>query len=194
MIAAPRRIAPALVAVCLAAALGGCGSSDEPVTKAANEGVYVDINDVAYQVQISRVLNPKAAEDASYLVGLPPATPPLAPDEQWFAVFLRAQNYGSSPTTLANRFRIVDTDVPRGAVYLPTPIDPKVNIFAWNPTDPLDADFVYPNPSSIAGTGPVREGAELLFRVKDSVYQNRPLVLQIVGDNGRAAAAVSLDL
>lgn len=184
-----------LVAGCLAVAAttSACGD-EEPVTFAPSEGTYVDVGTAAYQVQISRTLNPKAPEDRSYLVGLPAGTDPdkLKPDEQWFAVFLRAQNYGEQAQKLATEFKVVDTT---GESWEPVKLD-AVNQFTWNPTEDLVPDYTYPDPSSIAGTGPVRQGALLLFKLNNSIYQNRPLVLEIHDPNDpkKVAARVSLDL
>ena len=188
------RLRTVLVAACLAVAAttSACGS-EEKVTFAPNEGTYVDIGSTAYQVQISRALNPKSPEDPSYLVGLPAAQKrPLAPGEEWFAVFLRAQNYGDKPQTLANKFRIFDTE---GKSWTPVTLSSD-NQFAWNPTEALVPDYIYPAPSAIAGSGPVRQGSLLLFRINDSVYQNRPLILEIFdpADPTKVAARVSLDL
>ena len=44
-----------------------------------------------YQVQISRLLNPTDREDRDYLVDLP-AGERLAPEDEWFAVFMRVEN------------------------------------------------------------------------------------------------------
>ena len=184
----------ALVAACLAVAAttSACGS-EEKVTFAASEGTYVDVGTTAYQVQISRTLNDKSPEDPSYLVGLPAAQKrPLGPDEQWFAVFLRAQNYGEKPDMLATKFRIFDTE---GKSWRPINLSSD-NQFVWNPTTDLAPDYIYPDPSAIAGSGPVRQGALLLFRISNSVYQNRPLILEIFEptDSTKVAARVSLDL
>lgn len=193
MISAPRKSLLLAGALCAALSLSACGGEGE-TSIGINEGAYVDVGDVAYQVQISRILNPKSQEDPSYLVGVPAGELRLRRDEQWFAVFLRAQNFGDHPLDVANKFRIVDTDVPKGQEYEPIELDPKVNVFAWNPTQKLDPWFIYPDASSVAGTGPVRQGGELLFKIKNSIYQNRPLVLEILGDNGKPVAEVDLDL
>lgn len=191
-----------LIAVAVAAsalALPACGenASKEKAAKEAekvhaglSEGSYVNLGTVAYQVQISRTLNPKLPEDASYLQGAMGATPP-GPDEQWFAVFLRAQNYGDEPQSLAKTFRAVDAS---GRRYNPIALD-TANDFAWAPTAPLGANRIYPDVNSVAGAGPVRQGALLLFKLNDSIYQNRPLVLEIDDPlAGKLAATVPLDL
>jgi len=197
VINAPRRILPVVAALCLAAGTSACGST-ENAQVGTGEGAYVDINDVAYQVQISRTLNPKLAEDASYLVGLPAGTVQPGPGEEWFAVFLRAQNFGGSATKLATKFRLIDTTDKK---YTPIALDTATNIFTWNPAGQLQPDgllkpdWIYPPASSIAGSGPVRQGALLLFKLSDDVYQNRPLVLEIYDSASvKPAAVISLDL
>ena len=190
----PTALKTLVVTACLgvAFATSACGT-EEPVTFAPSEGTYVDIGSTAYQVQISRVLNPEAPEDKSYLVGRPAdQMKPLGPTEQWFAVFVRAQNYGTTPQTLATNFRIFDTE---GKSWRPIKLDAN-NQFAWAPTGQLVPDYIYPDPSAIAGTGPVRQGSLLLFRIEDSVYQNRPLILEIYdpANPRKVAARVSLDL
>lgn len=193
MISAPKKTLFAAAALCAALSLSACGAESDP-SVGINEGAYVDVGDVAYQVQISRTLNPKSQEDPSYLVGVPASENKLGSNEQWFAVFLRAQNFGDHPLPVATKFRIVDTDIPKGQEYEPIKLDPKVNIFAWNPTKKLDPWFIYPDASSVAGTGPVRQGGELLFKISNTVYQNRPLILEILGNDGKPVAEVDLDL
>ena len=190
----PSALKSLVATACLgvAFATSACGT-EEPVTFAPGEGTYVDVGSTAYQVQISRVLNPEGPEDRSYLIGRPAdQMAPLAKDEQWFAVFLRAQNYGSAPETLATNFRIFDTE---GKSWRPIKLDAN-NPFAWAPTEQLVPDYTYPDPSSISGAGPVRQGSLLLFRIKDSVYQNRPLILEIYdpANPRKVAASISLDL
>ena len=170
-----------------------CGGEDK-VTEVKTEGGYVDVGTVGYQVQISRTLNAKLPEDKSYLIGIPAAdNKPLAPDEQWFAVFVRGQNFGDKPQALATRFRVIDTE---GQTWNPIKLDTATNAFAWNPTNQLDPTFIYPDPSSVAGTGPVRQGGLLLFKLNNSIYQNRPLALEIYDPAGgnKPAALIDLDL
>jgi hypothetical protein len=184
-----------LVAACVgvAATASACGGH-EKVTEAKTEGGYVDVGTVAYQVQISRTLNPKLPEDKSYLVGIPAADKkPLRPDEQWFAVFVRGQNFGDKPQPLVTKFRVIDTE---GKTWDPIKLDTETNTLAWNPTAQLDPTFIYPDPSSIAGTGPVRQGSLLLFRLDNSIYENRPLVLELFDPAGgkEPVAEIPLDL
>ena len=55
----------------LATAFAGCGI-DDYIHEAETEGVYVDVGNLVYQVQLSRFLNPDDVEDREYLMGLPP--------------------------------------------------------------------------------------------------------------------------
>lgn len=186
---------PLVASLAVALAVGACGSEgEEKVTVAPSEGVYVDIGEVAYQVQISRILNPRGEEDRSYLVGLPAGETKegLGPDEQWFAVFLRAQSYGDKPEKLATSFRVIDTE---GSAWKPIELS-DVNQYRWAPEGDLPAGYTYPGPNSMSGAGPVRDGSLLLFKVRDSIYQNRPLVLEIHDPENpkKVAATVNLDL
>src|SRR4051794_18402570 len=84
---------PILVAAVLAAALlAGCGNKEDVTTKADNEGIFIDVGPLSYQVQISRQLNPRDPEDRTYLQGIPADQVALKPDETWFAVFMRVEN------------------------------------------------------------------------------------------------------
>ena len=61
----------ALFAGALAAA--GCGANSETGIQqaATDEGQYLEVGGLKYQVQISRQLNPSDNEDRGYLVGVP---------------------------------------------------------------------------------------------------------------------------
>ena len=79
-----------------------------PRSSAETEGIYVSVDDLTYQVQISRILNPASAEDEAYLKGLPEDEEPAA-DEVWFGVFMRVENETDEELTAAEGFKIVDT-------------------------------------------------------------------------------------
>ena len=91
-------------------ALVGCGNKVETRTVGETEGLYIDVGDLKYQVQISRIINPYDVEDRNYLRGLPAGTLPPKADEAWFGVWLRVQNNSSARTfDTAADFEIVDT-------------------------------------------------------------------------------------
>ncbi len=173
----------------LALGLAACGNKQAHPHFADNEGFYVDAGGITYQVQLSRELNQYNVEDMAYLKGLAPGTPPLRPDEEWFAVFLAARNQTKSPLTTAHNFDMVDT---QGNRYNAIPLDPALNEYVWEPTL-LKPNGTQPVPDSVAYFGPT-QGGLLLFRINVSAYSNRPLILEIRGPVGQVWARVSIDL
>src|SRR5207237_10498599 len=77
---------------------------------------YLDVGALKYEVQLSRELNPADSEDASYLLGLTPAQLALAPDEEWFAVFMQVYNDADTPAPAASEITLTDT---QNTVYSP---------------------------------------------------------------------------
>jgi hypothetical protein len=187
------RIAPRLIGlVCaLGLALGLSACADRgPVKNAADEGLYLEAGPLTYQIQLSRELNPADVEDRSYLAGLPPGTKPPGSDEEWFGVWLQVKNEGSRPERTADSFRIVDT---LGTTYEPVPLT-TVNPMAYQPETLAPAAFE-PPANSPAYNGPT-QGSLLLFKIKTSAYQNRPLELQILSPQAPQTVqdTVKLDL
>jgi hypothetical protein len=184
---------PLLLALTLIGALtlSACGGATEPTRHGADEGSYIQAGPLVYQVEISRALNPSNVEDAQYLAGLPAGTPRLAGDEEWFGVWLRVQNATNAPHVSASQFKIVDTI---GTTYYPAAL-PASNVFAYQPVDvqSQNGQPVAPDPESAAGSGPIN-GSMLLFKLRTSVYANRPLNLVITPPGGGAPSTVVLDL
>jgi hypothetical protein len=179
------------IAALSAAALfaSGCGGEHEPITVAHTEGIYLDLDELKYQVQMSRYINPSDAEDRDYLSGLPEGTEQPAADETWFGVFMRVQNETDEPIMAASSYEIEDT---QENVYRPVELDPEVNVFAYEATEVLPRG-VLPQPDSAAGHGFIK-GSLLLFKVKVDSLQNRPLELRISGGGGDAEGVVDLDV
>lgn len=164
-----------LVGVSGCGVTGGFGAEGSQPTAADTEGTYLVFpHDLTYQIQISRYLNPTDPEDRSYLQGLPAGTPPLAADEQWFAVFIRVSNETKQPHLGASDFRMVDA---RGTTYQPTPLDGGINPFAYQAST-LAPREVVPPPGSAAGDNTI-QGSELLFRIQRDFFFNRPVVFRI---------------
>jgi len=166
-----------LMVLALAAALvaGGCGNKEKTTTEASTEGVYLDVGDLKYQVQISRILNPSDVEDRNYLTQLPQGTLPPKADEAWFGVWMRVQNTNdtkSLPT--ASNFEIRDT---QDNVF--RPYDQAGNVFAYLPVDKLGPQEVLPNPDAPAGFGPI-QGSLILFKLTNTSLANRPLEFRII--------------
>jgi hypothetical protein len=178
-----------LAAVLCALFATGCGNKHEGgVTQADTEGIYLDVDELKYQIQISRYLNPSDVEDRSYLRGLPEGTAEPAGDETWFGVFIRVSNETDEEITPANDFEIVDT---QENVYRPIPLDPEVNDFAYTP-DPIGPKSLIPRPDSTASEG-VIQGSLLLFKLKTSSLQNRPLEFKFRRGSG-VQGTVDLDI
>jgi hypothetical protein len=178
-----------VAALGLALAATGCGNKEDVVTQADTEGIYVDVGELAYQVQISRALNPSDPEDRTYLAGLPPDRRELAPDETWFGVFVRVENTGEEARPAAVDFQIEDT---AEQIYRPVPLA-DTNPFRYEART-IAPDEAIPEQDTAAATGPI-EGSLLLFKVKTFSLQNRPLELHIQGPSvPQETATVDLDV
>ena len=158
-----------------ALALAGCGNKIDVRTVGETEGLYVDVGELNYQVQISRIINPYDIEDRNYLRGLPAGTLPPKADEAWFGVWLRVQNTTSDQTfDTAAEFEIVDT---QENTFEPLDFGFEDNVFAYS-ARPLGPNAVLPNLQEPAGQGPV-QGSLLLFKLTNDALQNRPLEFKI---------------
>ena len=176
-----------LVAVA-ALALGACGNKEDVTLHGSTEGIYIDVGDLKYQVQISRLLNPTDREDSGYLVDLP-ADQQLGPKENWFAVFMRVENTSDKPEQATNGYSIRDT---QGNIYRPIAMGPK-NVFVYRPAV-LQPKDVLPYADSPAGANTI-QGAMLLFKIPVANFQNRPLELRIPPPNGSGpTGSVDLDV
>jgi hypothetical protein len=154
-------------------AVAGCGNKLETRTLGETEGVYIDVGELRYQVQLSRIINPFDEEDRSYLQGLPAGTPPPKSDEAWFGVWMRVENTTSKKTlTAADEFEIVDTQE-----HSFTPVTLQNNPFAYE-AQPLTPNTVVPSPNSVAGEG-VIQGSLILFKLTTESLANRPLEFKI---------------
>src|SRR5690349_19637299 len=99
-----------LLVLAAALAIGGCANKLETRTEGATEGLYIDVGQLKYQIQISRILNPSDVEDRNYLTNLPQGTLPPKGDEAWFGVWLRVENTNPDKTLpTASTFEIRDT-------------------------------------------------------------------------------------
>ena len=171
-------------------ALAGCGGGTGVVTTAETEGLYLDINGLKYQIEMSRYMNEADDEDAEYLVGLPESTEPPAEDETWFGVWVRVENTSEDETRpAADVWEIHDT---QENIYRPIPIDTDVNPFAFEPVD-VPPKTVIPLADTAAGQGPV-QGSLLLFKLKVDSLQNRPLELKFSNGGGSDEGTYDLDV
>jgi hypothetical protein len=183
-----------LTVLCAVAPLvaAGCGATAEtgPEKAVTDEGQYLEVGGLKYQVQISRELNPTDNEDRGYLVGLPSgiSTEP-SPGEIWFAVFMRVQNDGDRAESATSDYTITDT---QNNTFRPVPLSGQ-NVFAYRPRTLQPGDLI-PIPDSAAASDPI-QGSLILFKLKTDDLQNRPLTLHISqGGASGQSAAVELDL
>jgi hypothetical protein len=183
------RIVLGILATSAALAVGGCGHVKETI--AETEGVYLDLGPMKYQVQISRWLNPSDPQDFEFFRGLPPGVGTALPaDQLWFGVFMRVENPTDSPQPMADRFEIVDTQDQR---YEPVLLDQKTNPLVYRPGFNLPPNAIFPIRDTL-GDQSFAQGGLLLFKVKTSSNQNRPLVLHISNTQGTYEGEVDLDV
>jgi hypothetical protein len=170
------RPARVLLLLALAAAavlaLAGCANKIETRTIGKTEGLYIDVGELKYQVQLSRIINPNDEEDRAYLAGLPAGTVQPKSDEAWFGVWMRVQNVTSKKTlTAADEFEISDT---QEHTFKPTAVS---NPFAYQAQD-LGPKTIVPSANSPAGEG-VIQGSVILFKLTTEALANRPLEFKI---------------
>jgi hypothetical protein len=177
-----------LVSVPVALLLAACGQENVPASD-VNNGVYITAGPITYQLQVSRELNQYATEDSQYLIGLPPGTAQLAPDQVWYGVFLWAKNQSDTRQPMTGNFDIVDT---QGNIYRPIALNTAINGYAYKPTF-LTPGATAPGPDTTASFGPTG-GELLLFKLNTTVYSNRPLILEIRSSAGTRWGRIFLDL
>lgn len=169
--------------------LTACGKSDHPATS-ENNGVYITAGPITYQLQISRELNQFATEDRQYVAGVPRGiSRTLTPTQLWYGVFLWAKNQTDKTHVTSDKFDILDT---QGNKYYPIPLDRALNPYAWT-TETLNPGATQPALDTTASFGPT-QGGLLLFKLPTTVYDNRPLTLQILSPTGQVWGSVALDL
>jgi hypothetical protein len=179
-----------VLAVALAALAGtGCGS-DTTALVADTEGLYLDVNGLKYQIEMSRYMNANDVEDSEYLKGLPANTEQPSADETWFGVWVRVQNVSDDTRRAATTWEIHDT---QENVYRPIPIDTDVNVFAFEPGKAVPGNTILPLSSSAAGQGPI-QGSLLLFKLKTDSLQNRPLELRFSNGGDSETGTYDLDV
>lgn len=182
------RFALLCLASVAALAASGCGNKEEFVTVGHTEGIYVTVDDLKYQIQISRILDPASREDQAYLRGLPD-TETLADDEVWYGIFMRVENDTEEPHPMATEYVIHDTE---GNTFEPVEIDPELNVFVYEPEE-LQPEKVSPLLNAPAADNTIRGGL-ILFKIPASALGNRPLELEIESPSGGENAIIDIDV
>ena len=185
-----RRLAAIAAVLAALPVVSACGEEEE-VTRAESEGLYVTVDHLRYQVQISRLLQAQNVEDAAYIEGVPPEERELAANEEWFAIFLRVENESEDETYRAARDIFIEDTT--GREFEPVPLDPDRTPLSYEPVD-LGPQDLLPARGSIPGTS-TTQGAVLLFKIPRENFENRPLELWIRSPGGEPAeATVELDV
>jgi hypothetical protein len=182
-----RRTLAVALSLALVASLSACGNKQSKTLNAETEGIYIDLGELKYQVEISRTLNPADVEDREFLRGV---SDQLGPEDVWFAVFVRVQNESDKTQKPATQYDITDTQENE---YNPVSIDAKSNVFAYDPA-PIPGKGLLPNVDAIAAQNSIN-GELLLFKMPRTTLDNRPLELKIHNpDDLQSIGTVNLDV
>ena len=169
-----RRLALMACLLALAAGAAACGEEEPGFDEPAREGLALSLDGVDYNVFITRQLNPEVTPDEAYYTG-----PEPPPDELLYGVFIQVCNNSDEPLETADSFVITDN---QGNEFEPEEVDPENNNFLYEPVV-LDPDQCIPEAGSVAQLGP-SAGTMLLFRLPLQNTENRPLELEIEGEEG----------
>lgn len=176
---APRTFFALALALFLALALGlsacATGGDDRAFIPGdpAREGIAAALDEVNYEVFITRELNVRDPEDRQYYPG-----PPAPPGSGYYGVFLRACALEEVNGTVETSDRIKIVDI-RGKEYRALPLSSD-NVFAYR-RETLGAGECQPNSASATSFGPTG-GAMVLFQIPFLDIENRPFELEIEGE------------
>ena len=140
------------------------------------------LGDVNYNAIFSRFLNRNDTEDSAYLVGQPP--PP--PGSAYFGVFFEVQNESDEPAAAAGVVHDRRRRSPGASSRSPARASTRFPLGGE-----IEAEEQLPVLDSTPQQGPI-EGSLVLFLLPDSASENRPLILEIPGED--ESAEVTLDL
>ena len=178
------RLATLLAIGVVAFSASGC-EKDVKRIESKNEGTRIYLGNAFYQIQISRMLNPKDVEDSYYLKGQPAP----AKGDTYFGVFMYVTNEDSEQRVLpigTDKMKIVTAS---GDEFEPIPV--KAPGWGYEPS-PIGKGAVLPVPNTPAFVGPNRGGL-ILFRVSQAALDSRPLELEIQAGKGKTGK-ITLDV
>jgi hypothetical protein len=188
----PRRPLAVLAVLLASGGLAACGKhldEDAKVIQIENEGLYLPLGELKYQVQGSRQLNPNDIQDRALLAGVPAAQQALKDDEVWFGVFLQVENESDEPLRPAGDIEIVDT---QEDIFKPLELE-QTNQFAYRAEDPIPGGDISPVPDT-PGFNTANQGSMLLFKLTLDALDNRPLELKIESSTTDQTGIVDLDV
>lgn len=165
-----KKLATLLAIGAVALTASGC-DKEVKTLESHNEGFRIFLDGAFYQIQMSRLLNPKDVEDSYYLEGQPAP----AKGDSYFGVFLYVTNEDSDRRVLpisAEHMKIVTAS---GDEF--EPLEVKAPGWGYEPS-PIGMGAMLPVPNTPAFVGPIRGGL-VLFRVPNTDLDNRPLEFEI---------------
>lgn len=131
------------------------------------EGEWLEVGGLEYNVVLTRFLNPALPDDSVQL-----ADQPDSPDDaDYLGVFMQVENESDEQRSPVRRMFIEDA---RGNVFEPVSSDSP---FALS-FDPIPPGGRLPPASSVAGEGPM-QGGLILFLIPHTAIENQPLELKI---------------
>jgi hypothetical protein len=166
-----RRLALIACVLGLAAGLTACGDEEIGFEEPAREGLAIELEGLEYNVFITRQLNPEVTPDDAYV------TEEAPPGEVLYGVFIQVCNHSDETHTSLDRFTVRDN---QENTFEPEEL-PEDNQFAYSPRE-LPPDECIPEAGSVAQLGPTA-GSMLLFKLPLENTENRPLELEIEGEN-----------
>ena len=187
-----RRPLAVLVALLVSGGLAACGKhldEEARVILIENEGFYLPLGELKYQVQGSRQLNPGDIQDKALLAGVPAEEQTLEKNEVWFGVFLQVENEASHPLNPASEIEIIDT---QEDIFKPLGLE-ETNAFAYRSTDPIPGGELAPQPDT-PGFNTANQGSLLLFKLTLDALDNRPLELKIESSTTEQTGIIDLDV
>jgi hypothetical protein len=187
-----RRPLAVLAALLVSGGLTACGkhlNEDARVIQIANEGLYLPLGELKYQVQGSRQLNPNDVQDRTLLVGVPADQQQLKPNEVWFGVFLQVANQGKQPLKPSGDIQIIDT---QEDVFKPLALE-ATNPFAYRSTESIAGGELAPQKDTPA-FNTANQGSMLLFKLTLDALDNRPLELKIESSTTAQTGIIDLDV
>ena len=171
-----------LVALLAAMPLAGCGEEEGEEALQAVEGEPLHLDELIYNVAITRFLNPNETSDAEYLEGQP-AEPQ---GQSYLGVFLLIKNDNEDEAVASADDYIVSDAGDRHYELLESESPYALEVGAT-----VEPDGTIPEADTTAAAGPI-QGAMLLYLVDDDVSEERPLELEI--ESAGATGVVELDI
>ena len=188
----PRRPLAVLAAVLASGGLAACGKhldEEAKVIQIENEGLYLPLGELKYQVQGSRQLNPDDIQDRALLEGVPADQRTLKEDEVWFGVFMQVENQSDEPLNPSGEIEIVDT---QEDVFEPLDLAAS-NPFAYRSTESIAGGELSPQQDT-PGFNTANQGSMLLFKLTLEALDNRPLELKIESTDPLQTGIIDLDV